>query len=364
LLRFLRYGLFGLLLGFLFVDGRTSNSQSPAPAVSTSGVAKVSLADVVRNLPDYVDSVKTENYSQALEDATTPERDSAVPELIGWLKDDRPRVREKALFSIGLLYMPIGKHPEPMCSAFLPVQYVPVVAARFRDPDARVRSATLFALQSVEACGHGMDELIQLVVPMLHEPDAVTEYPDPSSVESDQRLLARIAKMPLQQQAEFKAVHLKMQQHGVPKLHAEGPELLSILTFPTRTPTNTMDDAMIEFLDRKDQMKSTLRDCFQTLAQSRASERVNDEVLRHVFEQKAMTVFLLQFVTEVRLTPTQLAVQKERLIAVSNDESERSSLREAAKTVAACWNEDRTAFCKPTIEEFQEDSRIDTMEHR
>ncbi|HEU5401232.1 MAG TPA: hypothetical protein VFU86_07740, partial [Terriglobales bacterium] len=130
----------------------------------------------------------------------------------------------------------------------------------------------------------------------------------------------------------------------------------------TRNSSPAVDDAMIAFLDRSDQTKSTLGECLHTLALSHASERVNDEALRRVFEQKAMTVSLLQFVTWMRLTPAQLAVQKERLIALSNDASEPSALRKAATTVAACWNAERTGLCQPTSEEFREDLNTKSRE--
>jgi hypothetical protein len=340
--------LTALLLGLLFVDGKASVGQSAGPSASTSRASKVSLAEVVRNLPDYIKPGTQLTYSEAFENATPAERDAALPGLVGWLKDDQPRVRGLALLSISLLYMPGEKDRVITCSRYLPVEDVPVVAAYLRDADSGVRTATFLALQSVEICGHGMDELIGLVVPMLREPDILTEYPDPSFIESNERMLANMTP---HQQAEFKAL-----PRPVIKLPAEGPVLLSILAVPTRKPSPAVDDAMVAFLERPDQTKSTLGECLHTLALSRASERVNDEALRRVFEQKAMTVFLLQFVGRLRLTPAQFAAQKDRLIALSNDEPERPALRKAAATVAACWTAERTGLCQPTSEEFREDS--------
>lgn len=347
MLRSVLYESTGFLLLSLLVGWKASSAQPTSPAVPTSEVARVSLADVVRTLPEYVKPGRQVSYSQAFENATGPERDAAVPNLIAWLKDDQPDVRRLALLLLGVLYMPPDKDPEPLCTRFLPAQYVPVVAASLKDPNAKVRSVAFLALQSVESCGHGMDELVVLVVPMLRDPDVLAEYPDPFFVESDKQILARMTP---EQQANFKAQH-----RPVIKMPAEGPALLSILAVPTRTPSIAVDDAMIAFLDRKDQTKSTLGDCLHNLALSRASERVNDEALRRVFEQKAMTVFLLQFVAQIKLTPEQLSIQQERLIALSNDESEHPALRKSAKTVAACWNGDRTAPCQPTSEEFYEE---------
>jgi hypothetical protein len=119
-----------------------------------------------------------------------------------------------------------------------------------------------------------------------------------------------------------------------------------------------VDDAIVAFLDRPDQTKSTLGECLHTLALSNASERVNDEALGRVFELKAMTVYLLQFVSRMRLTPTQLAVEKERLIDVSNDESRHPELRKAAATVAACWVGQRNSRpCQPLTEEMTEENQ-------
>ena len=145
---------------------------------------------------------------------------------------------------------------------------------------------------------------------MLREPDILTEYPEPFFIESDRQMLAN---MPPQQQGEFKARH-----RPIMKLLAEGPILLSILEAPIRKPSAKVDDAIAAFLDRPDQTKSTMGECLHTLALSHASERVNDEAPRRVFELKTMTVYLLQFVAWMRLTPTQLSVQKERLILLSN----------------------------------------------
>ena len=337
-------GLTALLLGPLFVAGKVSFGQSSA---STSGAAKVSLADVVRNLPDYGKPDTELAYSEAFETATDAERDAAVPGLIAWLKDDRPQVRGRALLSLSFLYMPRENSRVVTCNRYLPVEDVSVVAAHLRDPDSGVRSATFIALGSVESCGHGLDQLVDLVVPMLRERDILTEYPDPFFIESDQRMLANMTP---QQQASFKA-----RPHKIIKLPAEGPVLLSILAVPTWKSSTAVDDAMIAFLDREDQTKSTLGECLHTLALSHASERVNDEALRRVFEQKAMTVYLLQFVARMRLTSAQLAVQKERLIALSKDESERPELRKAAATVTACWTGERTVPCQPISEQLNEE---------
>jgi hypothetical protein len=174
----------------------------------------------------------------------------------------------------------------------------------------------------------------------------VTEYPDPFFVESDKRILAGMTP---QQRTQFRA-----QPRKIIKLPAEGAGLLGILAMPTRHPSDAVDDAIIAFLDREDQTKSTLGDCLHTLALSAASERVNDEALRLVFERKAMTIFLLQFVAEMRLTPVQLKVQKERLVALSNDESAHPALRRSARDVAACWNGERNSQCKPNSKDLSE----------
>lgn len=346
-------GLTALLLGLLLVDGKASVGQSAGSPASTTRASNVSLAEVVRNLPDY-EPGKDLTYSEAFENATPAELDAALPGLVGWLKNDQPRVRGLALLSIGFLYMPREKDRVITCKRYLPVEDVPVVAANLQDADSRVRHATFLALASVETCGHGLDELVDLVVPMLREPDVLTEYPDPFFVESDKRMLANMTP---QRQAA-----LKTQHRPVIKLPAEGPTLLAILTVPTRNPSPAVDNAMIAFLDRPDQTKSTLGECLHTLALSHASERVNDEALRRVFEHKAMTVFLLQFIGGLRLTPEQFAAQKERLIALSNDASTRPALRKAAATVAACWGS--SGLCRPTSEELNEDSNTQPAEEQ
>lgn len=341
-------GLTASLFGFLLVHGTVSVGQSVAPPASTSKASKVSLAEVVRNLPDYTKPGTELTYSEAFENATPEERDAAVPTVMSWFDDDRPEVRGHALLSLSFLYMPSETSQVITCSRYLPIEDVAIVAAHLRDPDSRVRNATVLALGSIEACGHGLDVLIDLVLPMLREPDVLTEYPDPFFIESDRQMLAR---MPPQQQERFKAQH-----RPVIKLPAEGPILLSILETPTLKPSAQVDDSIVAFLDRPDQTKSTIGECLHTLALSHASERVDDEALRRVFELKAMTVYLLQFVARMRLTPTQLTVQKERLIALSNDGSAHPELRQAAGTVAACWTGERSGRCQPLTEEMNREN--------
>ena len=338
----------GLLAGFLLAEGNASTAQQSLSPYQAAATARMSLAEVVRNLPEYIKAEMQPAYLRAFQNATIAERDSALPNLMQWLEDERPRVRDLTLVSLSLLYMPSEKRPGPRYSTSLPVQYVPAVAAHLRDPDPAVRNVAFAALQSVEYSGVGMDELIKLVVPMLREPDVVTEYPDPFFVESDKRILAGMTP---QQQTQFRA-----QPHKIIKLPAEGAGLLGILAVPTGRSSAAVDDAIIAFLDREDQTKSTLGNCLHTLALSSASERVNDEALRRVFEQKAMTIFLLQFVAEMRLTPAQLKVQRERLVALSNDESAHPALRRSARDVAACWNGERNSQCKPNSKDLSEQS--------
>jgi hypothetical protein len=341
-----------LLAALLFAAVNASTTSTAATAQQTVSPSQpppttpVPLAEVVRNLPEYGQAATQTAYLGAIEHATITERDAAIPALVHWLEDPQPRVRGLALLSLSLLYMPSEARPQPPYSTSLPLQYLPAVAAHLRDPDPSVRNVAFAALQSVEYSGVGMDELVRLVVPMLREPDVVTEYPNPFFIESDKQILA---SMTPEQKAQFLA-----HPHKVITMPAEGAGLLGILAMPTRQPSPAVDDAMIAFLDREDQTRSTLGDCLHTLALSYASERVNDEALRRVFEQKAMTGFLLQFVAQMRLTPAQLAVQKERLVALSNDESAHPALRRAARDVAACWDGQRTHLCQPNSKDLNE----------
>ena len=335
-----------LIAWLLIFGGNASIAQQSVSPSQEAAIPKVSLAEVVQNLPEYVQAEKQSAYLGAIENATIAERDSAIPVLMQWVDDERSKVRGLALLSLYLLYLPSEKRPGAMYSASLPVQYIPTVAAHLRDPDPALHNVTFAALQSVEYSGVGMDELIKLVVPMLREPDVVVEYPDPFFIESDKRILAGMTP---EQQAQLRA-----HPHKVIKLPAEGAGLLGILAMPTRQPSSTVDDAMIVFLDREDQTKSTLGDCLHTLALSSASDRVNNEALRRVFEQRAMTIFLLQFIARLRLTPAQLTEQKERLVALSNDESAHPALRRSARDVVACWSGERTGQCQPNSKDLGE----------
>lgn len=322
-----------------------SGAQTPAPAADAK--PPVPLADVVRDLPDYQGSDKILLYTEAFDHATPAEREAAVPGLIAWLKDDRPRVRMQALASLYILFLPSETHPEAYCSRYLPEQDVPVVAEHLRDPDVQVRSKTVLALQTVVQCGHGRSELVNIVLPMLKDADALTQVPDPSFLESDKFIREHMSP---EQRAAFDAMPRK-----VILLPALGPELLTLL--PMREATPAAEDAVVAFLDRKDQTKATLTDCLHTMALSGVSPRLADEALRRVFEEKAMSVFLLQFVPSLRLTPEQFATQRQRLMALSKDETARPSLRRAAATVAACWTAAPTqTACRPSSEDFQDDA--------
>ena len=310
----------------------------------------MSLAEVVRLLPDYYQSSKQATYLEAIENATIVDRDSALPHLLQWLNDQRPWVRGSALLSIRLLYLPSEKRPGTLGSIALPAQYVPAIAALLRDPDIGVRSTAFAALQPAEYSQAGRDELVRLVLPMLREPDVLTEYPNPMFIEGDKRMLAGMTP---EQQAQFLARPRK-----VIRLPAEGPGLLSFLTMQGSQPSTPVDDAIMTFLDRDDQTGSTLGECLHILALGSASERVDNEVLRRVFKKKALTIFLLQFVANLRLNPAQLTLQRERLLALSNDEETHPALRRSAKDVAECWNAKRAGSCKPSGNDLSE--QLDT----
>ncbi len=299
---------------------------------------RVSLAELVEHLPEYVQTKPRLAYTGAIEDAPIAERDAAIPKLMPWIQDGRPEVRRLALLTIYLLYLPSQARPGQDYRVSFPIQYVQGIAAHLRDSDLGVRKAAAAALLPTEYSGVGLDELVRLVVPMLREQDILTEYPDPFFVESEKQMLARMTP---EQQAQFKA-----QPRKVIKLPAEGVELLGLLTMPAVHSANTVDDSIVAFLDRDDQTKSTLRDCLHTAELNNASERVNNEALRQVFEKKAMTIFLLQFVTQLRLTPEQLTAQRAQLIALSNDASAHPALQRSAAIVAACWT-GQNNLCRP-----------------
>ena len=343
--------LIALLTAFLLAPGAPSTAQQTASS-NQAASPQITLGELVRTLPDYMQPGPPQPaYLSAIEDASDAEREAALVPLMQWIGDERPKVRGFALLTLGLLYMPSEKRPSPGNTVSLPARYVPAVASHLLDPDPSNRNVTLLALNSVEYHGgEGLEQLTALVLPMLRQPDVLTEYPDPFFIESDKQILSHMTP---EQQAQFKAHTRK-----VMKLPAIGPQLLAILTMPTRQPTAPVDDAMIAFLDRDDQTQSTLADCLHTLALSAPGERVNDEALRRVFEQKAMTIFLLQFVAEMRLTPKQLAAQKQRLLALANDGDAHPALRRSAQDVAACWTGQRTGNCKPNSQDLSQ--QLDT----
>ncbi len=322
--------------------------QSGAGVGQGVAAAKVSLAEVVARLPDFVDMKLFADYEGALDNATVAERDAAVPGLVNWSGDERPKVRAEALLTLGLLYMPATARPAAGVSVSLPVQYLPAVAAHLLDADVSVRRTAFLALQPTLYSGVGEEELVTLVLPMLRDPDALTEYPDPSFVESDQYLLS---KMTPEQQAAYKAVPRK-----VIRLPAKGSLLLPFLMGPRLAPSTRVDDALVAFLDRKDQTGSTIAECLHTVALSAADARVNDEALRRVFELKAMNVFLLQFVGWLRLTAEQREVERGRLVALSEDATVDAGLRRAAREVAACWTGENRS-CRPRMEDMREPPR-------
>ena len=324
--------------------GHAVPAQATASADLARDATRVSLTELVEHLPALLQAKSQLAYTGAIENASTAERDAVIPKLVPWIEDGRPEVRKAALLTLSLVYLPSEARPGQDWTS-VPAKYVPAIAAHLRDTDPGVRKTAAAALLPTENSGIGLDELVRIVLPMLRDPDVLTEYADPFFVESYQQTLARITP---EQQAQFKAQPLK-----VIKLPAEGVELLGLLTMPAVHPTNAMDDALVAFLDREEQTKSTLGDCLHTLELNHASERVNNEALRRVFEKKAMTIYLLQFLTQLRLTPEQLTDQKARLAALSNDASAHPALRRSAAAVAACWTV-RNTYCRPSEKDITE----------
>lgn len=321
----------------LLISG-TPASPRPAAYASQAAATSVRLAEVARDLPAYIQPSRQSAYMDAIEGASRSDRDDAIPTVVAWLSDRRPQVRALSLLTLNLLYLPGDKRPGRPFSEALPVTYLPTVASRLRDPDLAVRRATFGALQSTENSGIGMDQLVELVLPMLRDPGVLNEPPDPFFTKSEQE---RVATMPPPERAQYEAT-----PHKVIRLPAEGPLLVEIL-LASRHPSNSSDDALIRFIDRDDQTKSTLGETLHILALRQASERVDNEALRRVLEQKAMTVFLLQFVTSLRLTPEHQMEQRTRLLALSNDAFASAALRRSAATVAACWRRAFKGLCRP-----------------
>ena len=335
--------MIALLVGSLAVDGKLAVAQQsvvPMPQIAAS--AQVSLAAIVDDLPAHLEAVKDPAFEKAIENATAAERDGVLPELMGWVDDKRPEVRGIALLMLDLLYLPTEQ--QTGWNGSVPVRYIPAVAAHLLDPDPRLCRVAFAALQPVTNTRVGLDELVRLVLPMLRNPEAVADYRDTWLEESDTQILAN---MKPEQQAEFKA----MRAAHPPKptlLPPLGEFLLAILAAPTVKPSKELDDAMIAFLKREDQTKNSLQGCLHSLAISSASERVNDVALTQVFEKKAMTIYLLQFVNNLQLSPEQLVEQKVRLLSLSNDETAKPGLRKSAREVAACWTGDRHVRCAPS----------------
>lgn len=334
-----------VIAAMLLGSGTPLSAQQGSRPTQNVPTTTISLAEVSDHLPDYLGQGSQAAYLVAVENATATERDAAIPSFMKWSDDSNPKVRGLALLSLNLLYLPSDKRPGPPYSSALPVQYIPAVVAHLHDPDPGVRKVTFAALQSVEYSGVGMQELIGLLLPMLRDPDVLVEPPDPFFVESEKRMLDRMTP---EQRAQFEAHPRK-----VIRLSAVGPGILGVLVL-SRQPSAAVDDAMIAFLERADQTKTTLDDCLHILALSNASERVNNEALNRVFQEKAMNIFLLQFISQLRLTPEHLAENKQRLVALSNDSSAHPALRRSAADVAACWTEQRTGMCRPDDKEMRE----------
>lgn len=333
------------LLGIAVGLPAWSAAQAPNPSTAS----RRTLVEAVEHLPEFLPPDSRRAFVDRIESATVPERDEAIPKLMPWVEDERPEMRRLALLTIYLLYLPSASRAGQGFRVSLPARYVPAVTAHLRDPDREVRKAAATALLPTEYSGEGKDDMVKLVVPMLRDPDILTEYPDPFFVEADRQMLARMT--PAQRTA------FASHPRKVITLPAQGVELLALLTGPTLHPTNTVDDAIIAFLDREDQTKSTLGACLHTLELGRGSERVNDEALRRAFEKKAITIFLLQFITRLRLNGDQRDAWKARLLELSNDPSAHPAPRRSAAAVAACWKE-RDASCRPSEQDLSE--QLDT----
>ena len=327
----------------LALTAATCSPEPLAQATATGSATPQTLAAFVNSLPEDVQPDGTGNPAfltqvESLSKVTAAERDAAMPQLMQRVDDNRPAVRTLALFVLWALYQP---QPGPQgAPAALPQQYLPRVVAHLHDAVPDVRPLAMLALQPVLFHPSSRDELLALVLPLLQAPDALVAYPDHRNDVIHARL---IAKLPPSAQAQFAA------QYRQPMYPALGPELLWLVLRPGST---QQDDAILAFLDRTDQTPDTLSESLRAIALNRGSERVANEALRRVFAQHAMSVFLLQFVSNLALTPAEVAAFQPQLLALAADPSTEPQLRHAATTVTACWSAASRGTCRPDSENF------------
>ncbi len=327
-----------------------SLARAQTPAVKEQAAPRT-FADSVRDLPDLAgsrDRKASDAFAAALLSSTEPERLAAVPDLMRWTEDPRPEVRESALATVALIYYAFPPANGFAHRSSLPLQDIEPVAAHLLDTVGAVRPKAALALVSANYTSGGQAELNRLLLPLLRNPDIFTRFPDPFFVESDAFILS---KSPPERQEAMR----KMQaQHPVILLPAAASAIFGLLISSPVSTSPATDDALIAFLNSPNQTPDTLSDCLHDLALAHASEAVTNEALTRVFAKKAMSVFLLQFLSTLRLTPEDLVTQKAHLLALSTDETTAPPLRHAAATVAACWNGDTHTSCAPTQQDFHD----------
>jgi len=278
------------------------------------------------------DQTSSTPYVEAFGKASATDLAKVLPQLIDAFGDPEPNVRVGAIlafYTAASVRTSSGEADNSVLEVLSPalVRLMPHLS----DPDPRVHgTATLAYLQFL-----GLPEARAIILPALLE-----------------RL-----KAPVVEQAEERETARPLIVPGkkFPQRPLEGAEI-GVEAVGTVAGLGHNDfatsEAVITYLNRPDQTKVTLAACFQNIALSHANERVNNEVIRLIFEHRAMSIFLLQYLAQMQLTPNDYAIERRRLIALANDPSAHPALRRAAKAVAKCWTLD-FLLCQPSEEDMK-----------
>lgn len=277
-------------------------------------------------------------YVEAFGKSSAADLAKVLPQLVDAFEDPQPNVRVGAMLAFYTAASDRTSSGDPdnavlkvLCPAL--AQLMP----HLDDPDPRVHgTATLAYMQFLF-----LPEARAILLPALVE-----------------RL-----KAPLVEQAEERetANPLIVPGRKFPQRSLEGAEkgVEAVGTVALLGPDDfATNDAIITYLNRPDQTKVTLAACFQNIALSHANERVNNEVIRLIFEHRAMSIFLLQYLAQMQLTSNDYSVERGRLIALANDPSTHPALQRASKAVSKCWTLN-FLVCQPSEEDMktQQDTR-------
>ncbi len=299
-----------------------------------------SLQELIDQLPLVAASGPEQfgKWSEAISAKPAAEWRTALPRLVHWVDDDRPAVRFFALIALASLPLPNDAGPngtQQRQPVSLTLENVDTIARHVHDPDASVRGPALLALQPTLRSLLFRERVVVDLLPILREPDALTKYPDHRG---DAANAAMMARTPPRVAAQ---INRARKQSVFPPI---GPELLRLLA-PSAAQQDAVDEAILAFLARPDQTPQTLREVVRSISLNPQDERLNQAVEQVALQPPALSAETISYLPRFEVEPAFFERQKIRLKQIAEDRSQPEELRQTARQIGMCWDNDRHHAC-------------------